>query len=67
LSHRTARAGGATEAEEALVDIDLIKDGLTHTNTVTTGQYIRRRTKKIAALAEARKQSRTSDEGGGTA
>jgi hypothetical protein len=24
-----ARAGGATEAEEALVDIDLIKDGLT--------------------------------------
>ena len=62
-----ARAGGATEAEEALVDIDLIKDGLTHTNVTTTGRYIRRRSKKIAALAEARKQSRTSDEGGGTA
>jgi len=62
-----ARAGGATEAEEALVGIDLIKDGLTHTNTVTTGRYIRRRTKKIAALAEARKSSRASDEGSGTA
>lgn len=62
-----ARAGGATEAEEALVGIDLIKDGLTHTNTTTTGRYIRRRTKKIAALAEARKSSRTADEGGGTA
>lgn len=62
-----ARAGGATEAEESLVDIDLIREGLTHTNVKTTGRYIRSRTKKIAAVAEARKQSRTADEGGGTA
>ena len=57
-----ARAGGATEAEESGVEIDLIKEGLTHTNTVTTGRYIRSRTKKIAALAEARKQSRAAGE-----
>lgn len=62
-----ARAGGATEAEESGVGIDLIKEGLTHTNTVTTGRYIRSRTKKIADLAEARKSSRPADEGSGTA
>ncbi len=62
-----SRAGGATEAEEAMVGIDLIKEGLTHTNTVTTGRYIRSRTKKIAAMAEARKSSRPADEGSGTA
>ena len=65
--NRDARAGGATEAEEALVGIDLIKDGLTHTNTATTVRHIRHRTKKIAALAEARKQSRSSGGDGGTA
>lgn len=59
-----ARAGGATEAEESGVAIDLIKEGLTHTNTVTTGRYIRSRTRKIADLAEARKQSRAAEGGG---
>lgn len=56
-----ARAGGAGEAEESLVSIDLIREGLTHTNTTTTTRYIRRRTKKIEAIAEARKQSRVAD------
>jgi hypothetical protein len=53
-----ARAGGATEAEEAGVDVALISDGLTHSNKQTTVRYIRRRAKKIATVAEARKLSR---------
>lgn len=61
-----ARAGGATEAEEAMVGIDLIQAGLTHSNPQTSVRYIRKRTKKIAALAVARKQSRAADDGGGT-
>lgn len=62
-----ARAGGATEAEEAGIDIGLISEGLTHTNTKTSGRYIRRRSKKIVTIAEARKQSRAGGEGGGNA
>jgi hypothetical protein len=57
-----ARAGGATEAEESGVDIGLISEGLTHTNTKTSGRYIRRRSKKIVTIAEARKQSRAEGE-----
>lgn len=59
-----ARAGGATEAEEAGVEIATISTGLTHSNVTTTGRYIRRRTKKIATIAEARKQSRSAEGGG---
>lgn len=62
-----ARAGGATEAEEAMVDIDLLKVGLTHTQESTTVRYIRRRSNKIKALAEARKQSRAGGSDDGTA
>lgn len=60
-----ARAGGATEAEEALADTDLIQAGLTHSKKETTLRYLRRNRKKIAAVAEIRKQSRTADDGGG--
>ncbi|NEW95528.1 tyrosine-type recombinase/integrase [Rhodopseudomonas sp. BR0G17] len=62
-----ARAGGATEAEEAGVDIQVIQQGMTHTNTQTTARYIRKRTKKIATIAEARKQARAGGDDGGTA
>lgn len=61
-----ARAGGATEAEEAGVDIATIGTGLTHTNNVTPHRYIRRRSKKIATIAEARKQSRVVGGDGGS-
>lgn len=59
-----ARAGGAGEADEAGVDTTLISAGLTHTNVTTTGRYLRRRAKKIVTIAEARKQARSSEEGG---
>jgi len=62
-----ARAGGATEAEEAGADEKAIQDALTHSNAISTRRYVRRRTKKIADVAEARKQSRTTENGGGTA
>lgn len=62
-----ARAGGATEAEEAGVDIGVIQHGLTHTNKDTSERYIRRRSKKIVTIAEARKQSRELDKSDGTA
>ena len=62
-----ARAGGATEAEEAGVDIGMISAGLTHSNEQTTVRYIRRRAKKIVTVAEARKQSRAGGDEGGTA
>lgn len=58
-----ARAGRATEGEEAGVDIGMISDGLTHTNKQTTVRHIRRRAKKIVTVAEARKQSRAGEEG----
>lgn len=60
-----ARAGGATEAEEAGVDRSVIQEGLTHTNKQTTERYIRQRRRKIVTIAEARKQSRQSGEGNG--
>src|ERR1019366_6021481 len=60
-----ARAGGATEADEAGVPLEAVSDaGLTHTNKKTS---LRRRTKKIADVAEARKQSRKVETDGGTA
>lgn len=57
-----ARAGGAGEADNAGVDIEVISSGLTHTNTDTSERYIRRRSKKIVTIAEARKQSRAEEE-----
>jgi hypothetical protein len=60
-----ARAGGATEADEAGADIGLISFGLTHTNVQTTERYIRRRSaRKTAALAEARRRKRAADQEG---
>ncbi len=56
---RDARPGGATEADEAGVPVDLISAGLTHSNTNTTLRYIRRRGGKHAQLADLRKASRT--------
>jgi hypothetical protein len=59
-----ARAGGATEAEEAGADEKAIQDALTHSNAMTTRRYVRRRSKKIADVAMARHQSRTENDGG---
>jgi len=56
-----ARAGGAGEADEAGVEVGVISEGLTHTNKKTSERYIRGRSKKIVAIAEARKQARGSD------
>jgi hypothetical protein len=61
-----SRAGAATEAEEAGVELDTISEGLTH-GSRTTGRYIRRRATKIAGMAEARARKRAADsDGGGT-
>ncbi len=61
------RAGGATEAEEAGVEIAAISDALTHTQQRTTVRYIRNRSTKIASLQEARNAKRAADRGDGTA
>lgn len=53
-----ARAGGATEAEEAGAAIEAIQDALTHSKKHTTLRYIRKRSKRIADVAEARKEFR---------
>lgn len=62
-----ARAGGATEADEAGVPLADISGGLTHTNEKTSLRYIRRRSKKIADIASVRAQSRAASDDGGTA
>jgi hypothetical protein len=62
-----ARAGGATEADEAGAAEEAIQGALTHTNKTTTLRYLRRRTKKIADVAEARKLSRKAETADGTA
>jgi hypothetical protein len=58
-----SRAGAATEAEEAGVPIAAIAELLTHTREGegTTPRYVRRRSKQIADIAEARARSRASD------
>jgi hypothetical protein len=61
-----SRAGGATEADEAGADIEAIRDALTHEKTGTTLRYLRRRSTKIAMVADARSQKRASDNEGGT-
>ena len=63
-----ARAGAATEAEEAGVAIGLIQEALTHADSRMTVRYIRRRTAKIAEVADARARKRAGDPSdGGTA
>lgn len=49
-----ARAGGATEAEEAGAALEAIQSAMTHSRPTMTLNYIRRRTKKIADVADAR-------------
>lgn len=58
-----SRAGGATEAEEAGVPLELIREALTHSKQDTTVRYIRRRSTRIASVAEARKRAREAGEG----
>jgi hypothetical protein len=61
-----ARAGGATEADEAGVTLEAIQGAMTHTNKVTTLRYLRgARTKKLSAIAEARTIKRAADSDGG--
>lgn len=61
-----ARAGGATEADEAGVPLDVIQGALTHTNPDMTLRYIRRRSRKVADVADARKQRRATENDNGT-
>lgn len=56
-----SRAGAATEAEEAGVRLEDIRDALTHSEARTTVRYIRRQTKKIAEVAAARNRKRTEE------
>jgi hypothetical protein len=58
-----SRAGAATEAEEAGVPLGDIADLLTHSQggAGTTPRYIRRRSKKIVTMAEARQRARAND------
>jgi hypothetical protein len=59
-----ARAGGATEADEAGAALTAIQGALTHERESTTLRYIRRgRSKKIAEVAEARQQKRAAEGG----
>ena len=62
-----ARAGGATEADEAGAALEAIQSALTHTKESTTLRYLRRgRSKKISLVAEARSNKRASEGDGGT-
>ena len=62
-----ARAGGATEAEEAGATPKMIQGALTHTDERTTLRYIRRRSEKITgAIADLRSANRASENDGGT-
>jgi hypothetical protein len=61
-----ARAGGATEADEAGAPLEAIQAALTHTKESTTLRYIRRgHSRKIEVVAAARSQKRAA-EGDGT-
>jgi hypothetical protein len=59
------RAGGATEAEESGAALEAIQSALTHSKAQTTLRYIRKRSTKIATVAEARKLKRGTENGGG--
>lgn len=60
------RAGGATEAEEAGAELELIQNALTHSEQRTTLRYVRRRSKKIAMVADIRQLDRDAKKPGGT-
>lgn len=57
-----SRAGGTTEAEEAGAAFDAIQDALSHSKKETTVRYIRRRSTRIASVAEARAARRKAAE-----
>jgi hypothetical protein len=60
----SARAGGATEADEAGAALEAIQAALTHSKETTTLRYIRRgRTRKIEQVAEARAAKRKAEGG----
>jgi hypothetical protein len=58
-----ARAGGATESDEAGAPLELISTALTHSKQETTLRYIRRRSTKVAKLDDLRSAHRTAKEG----
>lgn len=60
-----ARAGGATEAEEAGADVKHINAALTHSEKqeTTTLRYVRRRARHIAEVATARGRKRAEESG----
>jgi Phage integrase family len=53
-----SRAGGATEADEAGVEFQMIQELLTHSEPKTTVRYLRRREKRISDIAKARVEHR---------
>jgi hypothetical protein len=62
-----ARAGGATEADEAGAALEAIQGALTHTKESTTLRYLRRgRSKQIGLVAEARTVKRATETPDGT-
>lgn len=60
-----ARAGAATEAEEAGIDEKKISGLLTHTQKTTTERYIRRRERGNSEIAKARAELRKAANDGG--
>jgi hypothetical protein len=60
-----ARAGAATEADEAGADFKGISDHLTHAEPRTTMRYIRRSAKRVRDVADARARARTPDNSDG--
>ncbi len=58
-----ARAGGATEADEAGAALDAIQGSMTHATGSMTLRYLRHgRTRKIGQVAEARSRKRSEQE-----
>lgn len=58
-----ARAGAATEADEAVGDVALVQDMLTHSDARMTGHYIRRRERGNSVVAKARAEHRQKQGG----
>jgi len=62
-----ARAGGATEADEAGASLKMIQNALTHDDERTSLRYIRRRSANVTgAVADARSRKRAAENDGGT-
>ncbi len=57
-----SRAGGTTEAEEYGANLEAIQDALTHSKKEMSLRYIRRRSTRIASVAEARSRGRAASE-----